>query len=337
MSNLFYRWEDIQKLRRGEIVKPTFVDFHTSNVCNHNCQGCAYGGKLTTDIMPEDRHKAAVKIFLEQGVKAFDFAGGGDPCFLPYLPKLVELIADNGAHSGIITNGSHISEQLRDAVLAHSTYIRISLEASNQDAYSNYKHVPSIMWDRVIGNINSLVSLKKKSKSDCEITIKFSVSKSLRGEKHYCDALRLAIDLGVDRVSFKALRHQPEELTELDKYREDEFLADISAACKSCPPITRWIVPVRLNQVPQCWLNPLHTVMDWQGNIYICCYYYYRDNDFKIGNIFEQKFDDIWFGEVHRQKLKKINRKHCAMVDCKFFRHHRDVENAEKRGAVYFM
>ena len=65
---------------------------------------------MSTKIMDEKKHFDAVDQFIDAGVKAFDFAGGGEPTLLPYLPKLMKHIRQRGAHYALITHGAVMSD-----------------------------------------------------------------------------------------------------------------------------------------------------------------------------------------------------------------------------------
>jgi radical SAM protein with 4Fe4S-binding SPASM domain len=185
-------------------------------------------------------------------------------------------------------------------------------------------------------NISRLVGMRNADGSPLQIGIKFSVSKSLRDQKHYEDGIRLAHELGVDRVTFKATRHMPEEITLSAKVKERQLLRD-TLSHNYHRNVVEWITELPDNLIPQCWLNPLHTVMDHLGNIYICCYYYNRGEEHLLGNILETGFASIWYSEDHWQKIRNIDREKCKKVDCKFFYHHHAVEYASKRGRLEFM
>jgi GTP 3',8-cyclase len=331
---ILHRMHDIIALKKGLMIYPHFVDFHTSNVCNQSCVGCAYDSKLTNDYMGRDDHFKCANDLLEVGVKAFDFAGGGEPAMIPYLPELMRHIAASGGHFALITNGLVMKPDLVTVLLKAGTYVRISLEASNRDDYAKYKRVDPKSWQIVIDNIGQLVREKRRLKSKCEISLKFSVGKTLRGSQHYEDIIGLTDSLGVDRVNIKALRHEPEELSENERWDEDRLLRTVLDGVRD-ERFRWWIAP--FGDVQKCWLNPIHTVVDWQGNVYICCYYYYRENDFFIGNMLRERFVDLWFSQTHRDKLEKINPASCAKVDCKFFHHHRLVDRELTRGNILWV
>lgn len=330
MSNILHRIDDAVLLKQGQMVLPSFVDFHTSNVCNMHCLGCAYDGTLDGQMMSQFDHFRAVDIFLENGVKAFDFAGGGEPTCLPYLPGLMRHIARHDAHFALITNGVLMSQDLIDVLVESGTYCRISLEASDRESYSLYKRVPAHRWDCVIANIERLVAERNRRKSELEISLKFAVGKSLRGGLHYHQIQGLIESLGVDGATVKALRHEPEELSLEEKRTEAHEFSDYRS-----PKIRHWILPDP--NVPQCYLNPIHAVMDYRGDLFLCCYAYVHGPSHRIGNIFDGDFRKLWFGEEHKRKVAEIDRERCATVDCKFFKWHWDVERFLTRGAGYWL
>lgn len=330
ITNIISYYDNIQLLQTDLMPGPRFVDLHTSNRCNQNCKGCAYANWLDNKIMSEEDHMKIIYDLLDLGVKGFDFAGGGEPLMLRYLPGIWDTIKRHGGNYGLVTNGTLLTDDLIDQLVEQATYVRISLEATCPHDYCMYKGVSTNHWSKAVGNIDKLVKAKKAKNSKCDISIKFSVGKSLRGFSHYHRGIQLGKVLKVDNVQFKALRHKPEELTLQEK--KDEDLIDISAEGIQ---VRKWITPAE--KIPQCWLNPLHTVVDHTGNVYICCYYYYRGKEHVLGNMLETKIDKFWFSDEHKKKIKDINKKECAKVDCKFFRHHRVVDEMIKTGKWNFL
>jgi len=337
-NNILSFYSEIQQLLKGEIPRPRFADLHTSNMCNHNCIGCAYRSSLNNRVMSKFQHEKIIKDLLKLGVKGFDFAGGGDPLKLSYINWMFDLVKREGGSYGVITNGTLFNEGLISQVISQATYVRISFEASNQEDYCKYKRVGRIQWHKLMENISSLVEEKKKLGSTCEIGIKFAVGKTLRGISHYAQALCLGRQLGVDNVQFKSLRHEPEELSLEEKKIEDEICTKLcNMSINKNLQIRKWIVPLEDKHIPQCWLNPLHIVIDYLGNVYLCCYYYYRILKHKLGNMLETPIEDLWFSDKHKLMIREINREECSKVDCKFFWHHKNVERMLKSGECNFL
>lgn len=338
IDQILHRWGELENLRDyGEFPYPHFVDFHTSYACNNHCVGCAYGTLHNGKIMEKEKHFALVEAMLQLKVRYFDFAGGGEPTMLPYLQELMQFIRDNGGYFGLITNGSRLDDAFIDFLCENATYVRISLEASNPSCYKTYKRVDEGMWERI------LHAAKRLAGGLDDFTLKFSVGNSLSGFMHYSDALLLALRLGVKQVTFKALRHPPEELSVEEKRYEAAILKELLMYYPPDIKVTAWIEEWEYDSIPQCWMTPMHTVFDVDGNMYICCYYYYRTEAMKLGNIFEggtsltDNFLNLWFSNVHKQKLAAVKRSDCAKVDCKFFYHHTAYDAAVKKGGIYLV
>lgn len=339
ITNIVHRWADLERLKSGEMIAPHFVTLHPSYGCNESCRGCSYNGELNGKYMSEQHCFAVVDKFLSMGVRAFDFAGGGDPCFVPYLPQLLRHIRSAGAWSAFLTNGTMMNEEVIDAMVDCCTYVRISLEASCPEDYAEYKRVLPKLWDVALANIEKLRAAKKIKDSAVNLSVKFGVGKTLRGIGHYHNGIEMGLAMNAERITFRAFRHEPEELSLEEKIEENESLEKVIDRYPSSVRnrISYWIVPVSYTDVPQCWLNACQGFVDWDGGMYICCYMYYRAEEHYLGNIITQPFDDIWYSKKHREVIAHIDRKKCALVDCKFFPHHRAYEDGAKRGFIHWL
>lgn len=338
LTNILHRWNDVMALRRGETVWPSFCDFHTSNACNQHCAGCAYDGTLDHRIMSEADHFNIVDQLHQVGVRAYDFAGGGEPTMLPYLPKLLRHIRAMGDYFAIFTNGLILNDELADAMLSGGTYVRFSLEASSREDYAAYKRVNPQHWEIVTTHAARLVAAAQSGGSPLEVSVKFAVGKSLRGTEHYRRCIDVGRALGARRITIKALRHEPEELPEMERSKEGELLRRVIFEENAEDLVSAWVAPLNPEKVPHCWLTPLHTVIDHLGNVYLCCYYYNgRQDEMYIGNVLRERFKDIWLDGHHRGLLKNIVHEKCLAQDCKFMRHGLAVAEAFNRGHVEWL
>lgn len=336
LTNIISHWQEIEKLRRGEFPRPQFVTMHTCDTCNQNCNGCAYAGKHSGAKMDKHKHFDAVRRLRDFGVKAFEFCGGGEPTLLEYLPDLISHIGWQGYGVGLMTNGTMLNGELAEALVKYGTYVRISLETANWKSFAKYKKCQSSELGRILGAIESLIRLRNEDTSDLQISLKFSVGRSLSGYEHYWDMFNLAQTLCVDRISIGALRHDPEELTEEQRRLEYAKYSEVAHVFPTVEAHEN-LKPTKLADVPQCWLNPLHLAMDHNGDLYMCCYYYYRKDAHRIGNIFTDPLEKIWGSPEHRAKVAAIDKNECAKVGCKFFAHHQAVEELRPRRRGYFL
>jgi MoaA/NifB/PqqE/SkfB family radical SAM enzyme len=335
LTNVIHRWNDIARIQAGEKVFPHFVDFHTSDRCNHKCSGCAYIERHSDEMITKEKHFNAVDQFMDAGVKAFDFAGGGEPTLLWYLPELMEHIANRGGYFGLITNGSKLNRKLVNILVARGTYLRVSLEGSSPWQWSRYKNMPAPNFGEIIDATKEVISLRDELGSTLQVGIKYAVGRTLRGSQHCQMMFTVADYIQPDRVTIKCLTGEPEELSSSERY------AEYALFMKSRPVDTRYkiieaILPIQ-EYAPQCYLNQLHTMMDQRGDIWMCCYGYVHGENHKIGNIFETPFKDLWMSPRHRQKVFDIDRRKCATVDCKFFSHHQAIGESTTGGQIYFL
>ena len=330
LTSIIYRWDDVLRMRSGYMPHPHFVTLQTCYACNQHCVGCAYAGKLGGKVMSFDDHVTVINKLLDEGVVAFEFCGGGEPTLIPRLDELIAYIASNGGLAiGLMTNGTHMPDQLVDALVKHGTYVRVSLEAATPEAYAKYKRVPEEQWFRVLDNIKRLQSVRDAAGSQLEVSVKFAVSQSLHGAGHYIALRKLIQQLRPDRCTIKPIRHGDEEL------RDREY--ESCLAHQLLPPVVDCGTIAQDLPVPQCWLSPLHTVIDCDGNMHICCYYYHHGDSHRLGNLLMQSFNDIWLSKEHQEKIAAIDRTKCAEVDCKFFRHHMVAEQHADNGRLYLL
>ena len=331
-------YDSIKMLQDGKMPNPYFVDLQISNKCNQNCNGCAYRNLLPHDgkMMSKDNAIKIVNDLMDLGVRGFDFCGGGEPTTIPYLSEVWNIIKSRGGYYSLITNGTLLTDEIIIQLAEQATYVRFSFEASYSEEYCKYKNVGTSHWDKLLLNTKKIIEIKKDMDSNCEVGIKFAIGKSLKGFYHYQCALTLYKDLQPDNIQLKALRHEPEELSIEEKIKENVLLWTVFRN-EDSDLVRSWIVPKDNKNIPQCWLNSLHTVVDEKGNVYICCYFYYRGKEHLLGNMLEQPIKDIWYSKQHIEKVKGISREKCKEVDCKFFRHHKDVEDVLKNGKHMFL
>ena len=332
-DNVLSHYDSIRKLMSGDICSPRFATLHLSNRCNHRCHGCAYGGQLDNEMMSEEDTMLLLLTLVNAGVRGFEFCGGGEPMTLPHLPKAIGFLILNQCSFGALTNGSLLNDTLIELFAKKGTYIRISMEASSQESYIQYTGTSEKEWGKVKDNIRRLVAAKARYGSSLDIGLKFGVGKSLRGFDHYRNGIDLAAELGVSNVQFKSMSHEPEELSENDKRQENLILR--SCITMASLPVLNGIL--RNDPTPQCWLNPLHIVANHKGDAFLCCYYYFREDRHRLGNLLTDNFDDMWFSKRHQEMIRNIRREECDKVNCKFFRHHTLVAQAFDGGRIEFL
>ncbi|MCP4639181.1 MAG: hypothetical protein GY851_02040, partial [bacterium] len=132
------------------------------------------------------------------------------------------------------------------------------------------------------------------------------------------DCVRLAADLGVDSVQFKAARLCDTELLGEEAQRVEAVLADVRERYPDIPVVGS---VAKLNMARKCWLTPLQIMVDALGDVFLCCYYIHRKGSHGIGNAFARPLRDVWYSERHWEAIRGIHPPECNNLDCRFVRY----------------
>ena len=157
--------EHLQGLEDGRVVAPVHIRVKPTNHCNHNCWYCAYrtdelalGDEMNVkDSIPEIRMLALAREFVDVGVKAVTFSGGGEPLLYKPLPDVIDILAEGGIRVAALTNGSNLKGRVSDAFARHGTWIRISLDAWDNPSYVKSRGAKEKDFSRLINNIKSFI------------------------------------------------------------------------------------------------------------------------------------------------------------------------------------
>jgi hypothetical protein len=302
--------KDAVALRRGKMVPPTMAIVYPTYFCNMRCFGCvanAENAKTPVSIsVPLFRN--FVTEFSVLGGESIEFSGGGEPTLHPHFGELVEAIAEEGLQFGMITNGTR-PETLGSVFRYDGTrYIRVSVYTVNQ-----------------LESLRDIVRCRENAQSRASVGGKILLGISDIPLLEYLVEEILAT--GVDFVSVKAKRHcadDPQLLSQEALQSVTDKLAALST--KHAGKVFGNIQ--KTHQKGLCWLNPLHTVVDAVGTVWICCYYQDREEDISIGSLIENKFIQLWYGPEHTAAMSRVQTHECNFYDCRFSVYN-DVLNEE--------
>ena len=163
----FLQFKDHMKgLEQGRIVGQVHIRVKPTNHCNHNCWYCAYrvdnltlGNEMVEkDSIPADRMLALAHEFIEMGVKAVTFSGGGEPLLYKPLPEVIEVLAAGGIRIAALTNGSNLKGRVADAFAKHGTWVRISLDAWDDQSYIKSRGAKARDFSRLIESMRAFTA-----------------------------------------------------------------------------------------------------------------------------------------------------------------------------------
>jgi MoaA/NifB/PqqE/SkfB family radical SAM enzyme len=180
-SNLkFLRFTDhLKALEERRVVAPVHIRIKPINRCNHNCWYCAYRTdalKLGEDMdladsIPEAKMMEIADDIVAMGVKAVTFSGGGEPLLYKPLPAVVDRLAAGGVRVASLTNGVNLKGRMAEAFARHGTWVRISVDAWDDDSYVRQRGAKPGDFTRLLDNIRAF----RASGTKCVLGISFVV------------------------------------------------------------------------------------------------------------------------------------------------------------------
>ncbi len=198
-DKLLYHHERIRKIGRGERAFPVHATVSLGNYCNHACLWCSVfeqQQKLAT-AMDADKLLDFLSRASAHGLKAVGYVGNGEPTAHPEFARIVEETARLGLEQGMFTNGA-LLHRYEDAVRAHFTYLRISLDAGSR-AMHDRMHAVQGHFERVIENVAGLIARREGGRPT--VGIHYATHHENIGDLF--ESARLARDIGADYFSVK--------------------------------------------------------------------------------------------------------------------------------------
>lgn len=277
-----YHIPDIDDIRiknmGGEF--PAMVIIPVSYVCNSKCPNCPYTTSYIRDSykdMPFVSDELFEKISDECGNynALIRISGGGEPLIAPNMIGQIEYAKKVGARIGLITNGSLITQEKADRLLAANTdAIEISADAADKDTYAKVR--TGLNFDRLIRNVKYLVNKRNETGSTSKIIVSIINQKEIEGKLDSAVAYWEQI---VDEVQVR-------------KYLTWS-ICDPSQSADATP-----FMPESEIRVP-CPFPFERIMIDVRGKMSFCAYDIKFETDF--GNLNKVSIKQAWQGEKFRK------------------------------------
>jgi wyosine [tRNA(Phe)-imidazoG37] synthetase (radical SAM superfamily) len=308
--------DQLQSLANGNVVAPVHIRVKPTNWCNHKCWFCAYrtddlqlGGQMKEqDSIPEDKMISLAREFVEMGVKAVTFSGGGEPLLYKPLPKVIDILAAGGIKVAALTNGSNLKGRMADSFAEHGTWIRISLDAWDDVSYSKSRGVKPHEFSRLIDNIRSFI----ERKSHCVLGVSFIVGHD--NHQHISDVCALLKDCGVNHVKISGAVVS-NDIQGNNQYHE-KIKKQVTQQISETHDLVdnEFSVLNHYHDSDECFEKNYHTcsflrfltVVAADQYVYTCQDKAYTDNG-RMGYIGDKSFKEFWFSDENRELLNSFN------------------------------
>ncbi len=200
------------------------VEIDPIDYCNHKCQWCfTFDFRHDKKIPPADLRRY-LNSFYDSGGKSVVFSGGGEPllykeiysqCDIFDKKSICNFLIEKSIYIGIITNGLLLSKLfLSDFNIIDLSFIRISLDATDEVAHAKLHQTVNTDFNRIITSIQKLIEIRGGAHTPA-IGISFIVD-SFNGinsdMKQIAKINELACKLKVDFVQFKHIHTVQKEI-----------------------------------------------------------------------------------------------------------------------------
>ena len=303
-------YDRVEAVMTGEPTPPVTMEIDPTNRCNHRCIWCieAKPRAESNGSLEWSRLREIVGELGRAGVKAVTVKGGGEPLVYQHIDDLLHCIRDAGMKVGIITNGQLMHEHI-DAISATCEWVRVSLDAGSETTH-NKVHRPTEehAFYQILTNISAIsqrvfvgVVMVVHPSNFHEMALAAAEAKK-RGAR-YINFKRVYLR---DETPFT-----PEVLVAIDSmymYAKRE-LEDHSFAVQGFR-IYNFKKDYQPRPYTICKAHHLIGILCADGHLYACCSTRGM-SEFSFGSIYEQSFEDIWYGEQRTKILAVIDSGQC--------------------------
>lgn len=311
---IFHHRDALDALAAGEYTPPIHLQLIISDLCNQDCNFCAYRmsgytsnelfgrpdvtGRTNPNRMIE--YSKCVEILEDAqrlGTKAVQFTGGGEPTVHPNHVMIFEECLSRGMDLALVTNGVRLQGDLLQTLMK-AAWIRVSIDAGTKETYGSIRRVDGKVFEKVWENIEHLVTLKSMTDNQLIIGIGFVVTKENWHEVLEC--AQRAKDYGVDNIRISAI-FQSEGASYFDGWLEQAV-----RLCRAAKELSTKEFKVfnnfsnrvtdLLEKSPDyefCGLQNIQTYIGADLNLYRCCVTSYNPKGL-IGSLKDQTFYELW-------------------------------------------
>jgi len=313
-------------LQAGRVAAPLHIRIKPTNVCNHACYFCAYRNDnmslgqdmVVRDRIPREKMAEIVEDIIAMGVAAVTFTGGGEPMIYPYFAETVNALAEGKVKIGSLTNASRLQGAAAEALAAHGTWVRVSIDGWDGPSYAKYRSVAESEFAKVMANLKAFAARG----SACELGASIIIDETNAG--HVFELCRQLKDCGVRHAKLSPCILKDSGV-ENNAYharfgstvaREAERAQGLSDARFTVVDHYHDMATRFDKSYTSCPFNRMLTVIGADCTVYTCQDKAYTRTGI-VGSIKERRFRDLWLSDEGQARLCGIDpsqncRHHCV-------------------------
>ncbi len=310
---LIYHPERVSCWLKGENVYPIYIEIALFGGCNHRCIFCALD---YLRYKPVELNEKPLRRFItevaEKGVKSIMYAGEGEPLLHKKAADIIEFTKKKGIDVAVTSNATMFNEDVAEKCLGYLSWFRVSLNAGSAETYAKIHRTKKKDFNIVLDNLKNAVKIRNKNRYNCTISAQF-----LLIGQNCNDATELAMilkDIGIDYFIIKPYSQHPLSENRLGRGLNYDKFVYLERKLKRYENKNLNIVfrkhtieKLKENKPYEFCLGlPFWAYLDANGDLYACSAFL-GNKDFVYGNIYEQKFRDIWEGEKRKSIMEMMH------------------------------
>ena len=289
---------------------PTDIDLEPIDLCNFACDHCqvTHWQRVTSRLSLERFGALLRQLPMLRHIK---LQGMGEPLLNRGLPEMLEQGEARGIAMTITSNGSVYTEQIAERLSAlRDTTITVSVDGATAETFEAIRVKGN--FELVTANVADLV---RRREGRAWPRIELRAVATSRNVHEMPDLARLAQSLGVDQLTITCLLtdwgkgEMAAAIAAIniarDNARAEEF---IGAAVKVAAEIGLPLAVERGQRFSpsyRCYWPWYKTYIAANGDVVPCCEI--ADSSVvKMGNVFEERFADIWNNDRYRELRRRI-------------------------------
>ncbi len=309
---------------------PKQLYIESTNRCNSKCSTCIRTYRQYE--LPKDFSLSELKSIVEQfpELERVALHGGGEPLMNAEIHSMVRYLKSRGANVLFNSNALLLDDETnRELIESGLDEFRVSLDAATAETYFTLRGIPH--FEKAVGNVRALVELKRTLGTP-RPRVSFWFVGTRENIMELPDLVRLAADIGVQEVYMQRLIYflpadsEGIALEEMSIYQDpdqeileaikeaEEVAGNLGVSISSSGATT----PVKSLQKQRpgkefpwgkCKRPWTVSYITANGNVLPCCLSPSTVEDYNsiiLGNVFEDRFMDIWNGEEYRVLRKQL-------------------------------
>jgi len=308
---LMYHGERIKEWQTGKRIAPLYIDMGITQTCNIACEYCYYAvpENKKADMIPTDALIRFLNEAAEIGTKAIGFLGDGEPMIHPGVYDAVVAGAKAGLSMSLSTNGVIMREERLLELLESLVWLRFNVSAASPEKFAKVMGTSQDNFHAAVENIRKCTEIKKKYGLKTTLGLQMVLVPECSDE--IVAYAEMGKDLGVDYAVIKQCsenEHYKLDSIDLEYAKHEAALKKAeSLSDENYNVIIKWI-KMRNNGVrsyDHCFGCEFLPQISGNGDVYNCGNFF-GNKDFYMGNIAEESFKDIVFGERYREVMDRV-------------------------------